>query len=77
LLCLQSDMSFQVLKCWKFCRSSRIFFPTYSEAVVTWPGFVYMRTGNCNNYRPLKTHCCLFVCFPDVTTHCGCIFTVQ
>ena len=21
--------------------------------------------------------CCLFVCFPAVTTHCGCIFTAQ
>ena len=21
-----------------------------------------------------RTELCLFVCFPDVTTHCGCIF---
>jgi hypothetical protein len=44
--------------------------------------FVTMH-GHMNVNLPAKvllfspSHICLFVCFPGVTTHCGCIFTAR
>jgi hypothetical protein len=36
-----------------------------------------IRSQNANTALRNISSTCLFICFPGVTTHCGCIFTAQ